>query len=559
MGRLMKNLKKNGLTVAALLMILAVLLLTSCQDIGLLLSQLDDEVKVANDRYLQVTGTFPEQNDQNLSPKIELLVSLDRDVDPEAIRKYLLIEQRDTDGIVTAFGDCEDITEEMALSYSTADKTLSIIPSPFWAGGDKITVSLLPGATALDGSVLRSLYSWSFYTVKVPLGFIGIVDGPNAQPGYTSDNTPAVNIVYSNAGEYYLDWDKSFIDAAKYIDWGWVNTSVKTGEELPAKDVFPLGDALPVNNTISVLPEGENIIYAVFKDPSTNTISDTVSDTVFVDTSIPVVAGTGTNIGPVNLSFSRTGTASDTGSGLYQTEWKSSPVGITFGSSTALTTSIVGPANTDQPYTISLQAVDMAGNVGSSSFTLDWDSQAPTAPAFTAIPPSVSTTDNTPTWSWEDSVSADALSTFRYHLDSYSWVENSSDITYTPSALSDGLHYFYVGQYDNVGNFGYRSDSCVINIANISPYNSQTRLSTTTTYLNWPSSSKATYAYRLYEEVGKIDPLIASGSTGTVSQSPTFSKLLATGTMYKWYYDVTTIAGTITRGPYYFTTTTSRF
>ncbi|MCK5735823.1 MAG: hypothetical protein KAH21_05060, partial [Spirochaetaceae bacterium] len=175
--------KKTNRTIKLIVAGVLVWLFASCQDLSVFVDHLDDEVKLANDRYLEVEETFPEQNDQNLSPQIDLLVLLDREVDPESLRKYIQVDQRDSDGTVTAFGNSTAISETMDLEFSKADRTLRIIPHPFWAGGQKITVSLLPGATARDGSVLRDLFSWSFYTVKVPNGVVEIADGTNAQPG----------------------------------------------------------------------------------------------------------------------------------------------------------------------------------------------------------------------------------------------------------------------------------------------------------------------------------------------------------------------------------------
>lgn len=549
---MMKKTVRNGLSAAVLTAM--IFLLVSCGDLSMLMAQLDDDVKLANDRYLEVVETFPEQNDQNLSPKIELLVSLDRDVDPEALRRYLLIEQRNSDGDVTAFGDSPDITEELAIEFSSSDKTLSIRPSPFWAGGDKITVSLLPGAMALDGSVLRDLYSWSFYTVKVPVGTINFDDGPNAQPGYSNTATPKLTLAFSNSGEYHLSTDKAEIDLANYDGWPWQVPGLKTGELI----FDDSGDYLSHPRLPNTgLADGEHTYYVVYKDPATNTVADYNEDTVTIDTSVPSVSGIGSDRGPLEVSFTETVSVSESGTGLFSSGWKSSPGGIIFGSPGSITSSISGPSNSEGIYTISYEATDLAGNTGSDSFVLDWDNLAPNKPVFTQVPSSP-TTDNTPFWNWNPSTSKDAISPYYYRLyyNTTTWSTTANSYLYS-GTLNDGYHRFDVGQYDDAGHLSYSTDYVVVNVAQITPYDTQTNVSTTKTYLDWPSTYLATYSYKVYREAGKLDPLIASGSTGTSSRSPTIS--LSSGESYRWYYYVTTKAGTVTRGPYYFATSTIRF
>jgi len=540
-SQMKKTIRITGSIVAGILVLSSV----SCQDLSIFVDHLDDEVKLANDRYLEVEETFPEQNDQNLSPQIDLLVLLDREINPEALRDFILIEQRDIDGTVTEFGESSVLTETMNLEFSKADRTLRIIPHPFWAGGQKITVSLLPGAMAIDGSVLRDIFSWSFYTVKVPNGVIEIADGANAQPGYTNTATPDVDLFFSNSGEYVISSDLSALETAIFIDDNapWVKTSVKTGEVTVASPV---------------LAEGNNkYVYAYFKDPSTNTISSDYSDSIYVDLHNPTVdAGASPGI-PINTVFSRTGTASDGESGIYSYQWASSPAGLSFGSPIAAGTTISGPSSTDEDYTVTFKVTDKSGRSTTDSFVLDWDNQAPTAPVFTTIPPPTSTTDNTPTWVWANpsSPSPDAVSGFTYRLDSGSWSSVSSTTTYTSPALPDGKHYLYVGKYDNAGNLGYITNSFVINMADISPYDNQSNVSVRFgTTLNWPSGPKfSTYKYIIYTGTYPKVPIFTS--TGSTSEVKRYG--LSTNTTYHWRYGVTTAGSTTYYGPFDFTT--SRF
>ena len=396
----MKNFKEGGLIVAALIVILAVFSMTSCQDLGVLMSQLDDEVKLANDRYLKVEQTFPEQNDNNLSPRMEILVNFDRDVDPEIIGKYIKIEQRGISGIVSEFGDKAE--EEISISFNPVDKTLILSPEPFLNGGDKIIISLLPGAPAIDGSVLRDLFAWSFYTVKMPVGVLDIADGSdvtvNTLAGYTNDPTPELSIVYSNSGEYFLTDLSATADSVQSDDSVWELTSVKSGGETVNPVDFPFnwgGDAF-----------GSKTIYAVFKDPNSGTISLAESDTVYFDENPPTSVNGGANVTSfTNQSVTRTVTYSETGSGFQKALWTSAD-GATFSPSDGVTTVIRGPSGQHlDNMPIVVRVYDNAGNLSTSdTVNIDWDSLAPDRPSILTFP-APATGYPYLSWSWSPAIS----------------------------------------------------------------------------------------------------------------------------------------------------------
>ncbi len=75
--------------------------------------------------------------------------------------------------------------------------------------------------------------------------------------------------------------------------------------------------------------------------------------------------------------------ASATGATISTYAWTAAPVGITFGTPAALTTTITG--STITTYTITLTVTDSLGNVGVDTFTLTW--QAAATPTATATGP----------------------------------------------------------------------------------------------------------------------------------------------------------------------------
>ncbi len=95
----------------------------------------------------------------------------------------------------------------------------------------------------------------------------------------------------------------------------------------------------------------------------------------YLDTTPPIVSA-----GPnqtVNSRFTQNGMASDSGSGIASYLWSQSsgPGTISFGSPGSASTTI--SASKDGTYVIRLTVTDLAGNVGSSSFTLQWVTTAP--------------------------------------------------------------------------------------------------------------------------------------------------------------------------------------
>ncbi|MBI5634635.1 MAG: hypothetical protein HZA15_14290 [Nitrospirae bacterium] len=104
------------------------------------------------------------------------------------------------------------------------------------------------------------------------------------------------------------------------------------------------------------------------------------STTFMVDNTAPVVSA-GANQ-TKSAMFTQTGTATDTNSMTYQWTKQAGTGVITFGTSTALTTTIT--ADTNGSYTLRLTATDAAGNIGYSEMTLTWDAGAPTVTSATS-------------------------------------------------------------------------------------------------------------------------------------------------------------------------------
>lgn len=99
------------------------------------------------------------------------------------------------------------------------------------------------------------------------------------------------------------------------------------------------------------------------------------SATFTADNAAPTGVSAGANQ-TKNITFTQTGTATDTNAMTYLWTRQSGPGPITFGTATALPTTI--SASTDGTYTIRFTATDAVGNGSFSDMTLAWDATPPT-------------------------------------------------------------------------------------------------------------------------------------------------------------------------------------
>ena len=522
----------------------AVLLLASCKDLSVLAAQLDDEVKLANDRYLEVEDVSPRQNSVFVNPGQDIKVTFDRDVDPDVVLKAL--------NVVDSQGNTFPLTVD-DLDFDNTTNTLTIKPDPYLEDERQYTITLTTNLVAEDISPLRDEYAWSFSTGTYPKGTFVIRDdvaSTGTNPGYTTSLNLPLQIIKSAITDFYVsDQMPTAGTSTEKDNLTWLDESLivdisgLTGEASNGY-VFDL-----TGN-----PQGWQYIYMMFRD-ATN-YSPVEVDKTFLDTIDPSVYA-GSNVGPFNSAFSRTGSSADSGSGLDGDTilWTASSGSVAIGSPNKATSTFSGPASTDTVYTITMSVDDKAGNTGSDNFLLDWDTISPSPPNVSS---SSHQTDNTPTWTWISSGSSDAVGTYRRKLDSGKWNTTTSTF-YTVSSkgpLNDGLHTLYVAQYDDAGNLSSSgSRSVIVNTAQVSPYDTQAGVSTSVT-LDWPSTvGIVTYGYTLYQDNGnhnttkirEVSGLSGSSSGGTPIK-------LSINANYYWWYTVSSRGGTVTSPTFRFST-----
>jgi hypothetical protein len=511
------------------------------RDLSVLAAQLDDEVKLANDRYVEVEDVSPRQNSVFVNPGQDIKVTFDRDVDPAAVLKAL--------SVVDSQGNTFPLTED-DLEFDDATDTLTIKPEPYLEDERQYTITLSTNLVARDISPLRDEYAWSFSTGTYPKGTFVIRDdvtSTGTNPGYTTSLSLPLQITKSAITDFHVSDQMPTASTSNEKDnLTWldetliVDISGLTGEASNGY-VFDL-----TGNS-----QGWQYIYMMFRD-ATN-YSPVEVDRTFLDTFEPSV-NAGSDVGPVNSAFSRTGSAADSGSGLdgNTIQWSASSGSVVIGSPNKATSTFSGPASTDILYTITMRVDYKAGNTGSDSFELDWDTLKPSAPNVSSSSPQ---TDNTPTWTWTSSGSTDAVGTYRRKLDSGSWYTTTAT-SYTSKALNDGLHTLYVAQYDDAGNLSSAdSRSVIVNTAQVSPYDTQTGLSTSVV-LDWPSTiGTVTYGYTLFRDNGIFRPTKISEASGLLGSNSGATPIsLSSGANYYWWYTVSSRGVTVTSPTFQFST-----
>ena len=221
----------------------------------------------------------------------------------------------------------------------------------------------------------------------------------------------------------------------------------------------PAGNSATITNPTSVNPTFTPTLAGIYVIELTATnsygsSSVSVTITVIADTTAPVV-----NVGEdktTGVIFTQTGTATDANSiRTYQWSQQSGPGTVTFGTPTALTTTI--SASLPGTYIIRLTATDAASLSGYDEFTLVW---------FDIIPPAIpgNTEVQTPTVkgelviTWTKPSDADFSHVHIYRSTVSGTLgtligDNTTGIKYIDSGLASQTRYYYtVRSVDTAGN-----------------------------------------------------------------------------------------------------------
>ena len=533
----------------------ALYLLTSCEDISSFMTKLDDEVKLSNDRYLEVESVYPSQNSWFVNPGQDIQITFDRSVDPLRALEYIRI----SDSLGNTFALAGDDAE-----FDDNTNTLTLKPDPYLEDSRQYSIILETGLTGRENTPLRDEYSWSFTTGTYPKGYFIIHDDvaeTGTRANYTNSATIPIEVITSNVSHYYIsavnpgvtdDSDRSGLlwhelsSAGGYDDLGSGGHGFTGLDGLNGLS-FSLGSS----------PEGRRYVYMMFRDDGASVVnySPLESRKTFLDLTDPV-ADAGVDAGPVRTGYSRSASASDpgftagTGSGIDANGYSWSAPGMTVTNANSQTATFTGPTSTDSEYSVTLTVSDLAGNHDTDSFKLDWDSEKPNAPDVAGTSPTIFD----PYWTWTSRGPADATGSYRRSLNGGTWYTTTSE-SYSPRGLADGLHRLSVAEYDDAGNLSNSETHYIVkNSAQITPYNGQTGVSRTPTF-DWPDSTllSKTYGFVPYTMV-KGNWVAGTPITGLTSSEYEVTLTLPADTELGWKHTVTSKAGTTYSPLYTFTT-----
>jgi len=202
--------------------------------------------------------------------------------------------------------------------------------------------------------------NWFFDITSPSISLTALTPDPN------SDNTPTLSGTAIDASSTITN-----------VEFQMDGTSGSWTSCTPTDETFN-SENEAFSCTPSTLADGSHTIYVRSTDSIGNTTinASASTDTFVIDTVSPTVDAGTDKI--KNAIFTQNATTTDATSGVSSWLWsKVSGTGtITFGSATSKDTTV--SANTDGTYVIKLTATDGAGNSASSTFSLIWDTEAPT-------------------------------------------------------------------------------------------------------------------------------------------------------------------------------------
>ena len=330
---------KNTVKIFSILVLLAGLV--TCKDPTELLNTLEDEVKQANDLYLEIVGIIPDNNAESVDPGADIKIEFDRAINMDLIENYITLTDSEENTFESGYGKSID------YSFNTTNNILTIEAQPYLDGLSDYTLSILDGLSGTDGSQLRDPHTLSFSTRDAPRGTIEI-DGD-----YTNEQTVNVSLSTQGATYYWISTDSDFSSG----NWKPITSGTVLDE------ITFTGD------------EGEKTIYAKFRDgdigeSATANVSEIENDTIIYDVTPPEISlNAPTVYSNANTTAELDATVTDNfgedAIDTYLWEEVAETVTVDIDSETSKTTTV--NVDSDGNYTLTLTVTDKAGNSTTSS------------------------------------------------------------------------------------------------------------------------------------------------------------------------------------------------
>ncbi|MBF9016351.1 MULTISPECIES: Ig-like domain-containing protein [unclassified Oceanispirochaeta] len=382
--------------------LIILLLAASCKAPTALLDKLEDDVKAANDLYLEIVSISPDENQLFTNPGEEVRIEFDRTIDMESIAE--LVKILDAEGDV--FGAASD-RKTLEYDFDESSNILTIAANPYLDGLEQYTVEIIEGLKGTDGSLLRESMSWSFTTNDDPRGYVEIEDE-------YSSGTVTVNLFSEGATFYAIATSSDAVNAS--TDWIAITSNPMEVIGVPIEAV-----------------NGETSLYVKFRDgminearsanvsriESASTIHDSIGPVISINWDI--LYGNIANGGNPTISA----TVTDSSSGVASISWSEyegsdvSDEQLNFTNGDTLSATVTTPLTEGEEYEIILTAIDNVGNETSSSpRTIHRDTVAPatpvhTGPSITDVAEENPTSDTLPNYTF--STNSDIV-TYQYSI-----------------------------------------------------------------------------------------------------------------------------------------------
>ena len=427
------------------------------------------EVKVANNKFLIISGVGPDKNSTEVNPGSPITINFDRDIDLTNIESNISVTY-----------DKDPITPyTLDFQYSKTNKILSLDPNPYFGDETTYTVRITKGVRGADGSDLQNEYAWSFKTGTYPAGSVQITNTSKTKLAYTNDDATPTLWVRTND---QVQWYRLGRTEPECLAAGWISLS---STDLLVSDASTLSPPFSLGTA-----EGTQSVYYQFRRTSDNAVSLVKSDSVILDKTPPVVEA-----GPqkyVNSTGSATpgASASDPAgaggapaSGIASYSWSfASPVVAS--PANVLIPALTVPVVTNADYTLTLTVADVAGNTASDTMTLTNDNTPPNA-APVISGPATPTSSAVPLWSWTKGSTSggEATPLFSAWLNGSLIRSASTSTSYRPKPLIDGSYALTVKESDYAGNLSVPAASTVV----ISGLPNEATITSYTPTFTWPT------------------------------------------------------------------------
>ena len=273
--------------IGFLLFSAATFLFTTCSEPIDFVNEVETEVKIANDLFLEVVEVIsPAENAVNVNPSSQIVVQFDKNVNLTSVSDSTIKITNVTDNI--------DVTIQNP-SFSSANKQLTFEPVEpaavgYFRNEHNYSVELI-GLRGTDGSELQNSYTWSFRTGTAPAGTIvvtdrGLTDPESAFNGYTNERTVTVNIDSFNAEatRYYASINPTDFNDLGSVSLSWISTGTASNlllfdqdgiQEVYAVFTNSVGDKFSriIQESIILdrVPPSTPNVYNVASDPTTDT------------------------------------------------------------------------------------------------------------------------------------------------------------------------------------------------------------------------------------------------------------------------------------------------